>query len=398
MPNTARGPSSRPQSSRHLVSGIILIGANLRAPVTSIGPVLPDIQAALGLGDLDAGILNALPLLIFAVLSLVAPAVGRRYGLARTLGMALVAIAIGSLLRSLDLPGAIWIGTIILSAGIAFGNVLLPGLVKRDLAARAAGVIGMYASAMAGVAGLAAGLAVPIAHLPSFDWRWSIGVWAALALVAFMLWLPATKGSARMPGGGSVDTGSSRSPWRHAVGWQVSLFFACHSLIFYSLVDWFPSYALSVGISAAQAGYYLLVYQVVAVVTNLACAPLIRRSNDQMLLGFMCGFLLLAGAGGLFAMPSMSVLWIVSAGLGAGLSMTTSLSLFGLRTRDHHSASALSGMGQFIGYIGAAAGPFLFGILHGIGGSWSAPFILLIVASILVVVFATLAGRARYID
>jgi cyanate permease len=36
--------------------------------------------------------------------------------------------------------------------------------------------------------------------------------------------------------------------------------------------------------------------------------------------------------------------------------------------------------------------------LHGVRGSWSAPFILLIVASILVAVFATLAGRARYID
>jgi CP family cyanate transporter-like MFS transporter len=92
------------------------------------------------------------------------------------------------------------------------------------------------------------------------------------------------------------------------------------------------------------------------------------------------------------------VLWIVSAGLGAGLSMTTSLSLFGLRTRDHHSAAVLSGMGQFVGYIGAAAGPLLFGVLHMIGQSWTAPFLLLIVSSILVSVFATMAGRDRFIE
>lgn len=70
--------------------------------------------------------LNALPLLIFAVLSLLAPAIGRRHGLERVLGIAMVAILIGTVLRSLAIPGAIWGGTLLLSTGIAFGNVLLP--------------------------------------------------------------------------------------------------------------------------------------------------------------------------------------------------------------------------------------------------------------------------------
>ncbi|WP_212667664.1 hypothetical protein [Pseudomonas aeruginosa] len=68
-----------------LYFGIILIGANLRAPITSVGPVLSDIQAALHLDGAGAGVLNALPLLIFALLSLLAPSVGRRHSLERVL-------------------------------------------------------------------------------------------------------------------------------------------------------------------------------------------------------------------------------------------------------------------------------------------------------------------------
>lgn len=77
--------------------------------------------------------------------------------------------------------------------------------------------------------------------------------------------------------------------------------------------------------------------------------------------------------------------------------MVTSLSLFALRTRGHQDASAPSGMAQFIGYAGAAAGPLLIGVLHEATGGWTAPMALLVAASLLVTVFATLAGRLRLI-
>lgn len=147
--------------------------------------------------------------------------------------------------------------------------------------------------------------------------------------------------------------------------------------------------------SAGRAGAYLLVYQVVAVARNLGSASLIRRFSDQRLLGFVCGLTLLVGTVGLLARPDLSVIWLVAGGLGAGIAMVTSLSLFSLRTRDDYQASALSGMAQFIGYAGAAAGPLLVGTLHDVTGAWTALLSLLIVASVLVIVFATLAGRDR---
>lgn len=383
-------------SRRALYLSIILIGANLRAPITSLGPVLPDIQQALHLSGLGAGVLNALPLLVFACLSLIAPWVGRRCGLERVLGVAVVAILFGTLVRSFDFPGAIWYGTLLLSAGIAFGNVLLPGLVKREFHDQTAALIGCYVAAMAGVAGLATGLAVPIARLPGSDWRWSIGGWAALALITLMAWLPHWR-KAPLPSAAGQVASAVVSPWKHPIGWQVSLFFALHSFVFYSLVDWYASYAFSTGIPLETAGTYLLIYQVVAIATNLGSAPIIRRSRDQRALGFACGLLLLAGSAGLLWAPGLALLWLVCAGLGAGVAMVTSLALFGLRTHDHHQAAALSGMAQFIGYLGAAAGPLLIGILHDVTSSWTLPMALLSISSLLVMVFATLAGCRRFI-
>lgn len=380
-----------------LYFGIILIGANLRAPITGLGPVLPAIQHDLGFNDTIAGLLNSLPLLIFALLSPVAPIVGRRHGLERILGMSLLAIVSGTVARSVAMPGALWFGTILLSAGIAFGNVLLPGLVKRDFPTRAAGLIGLYAAAMAAMAGLSAGLAAPVAHLSGLGWRGAIGIWVLPALVALLVWMPQFRARQHCVSSAATRGCAPVSPWRHPIGWQVSLFFAFHSLLSYSLVDWFASYAASRGVSLSSAGFMLLVFQVVAVATNLGSAPVIRRLGDQKLLGFSCGLLLLIGTGGLAFMPGFSLLWLTCAGFGAGIAMVTSLSLFGLRTRDHHQAAALSGMAQFIGYAGAAMVPLLVGLLHDATGGWGAPLSLLMGSSVLAAAFATLAGRSRTI-
>lgn len=80
------------------------------------------------------------------------------------------------------------------------------------------------------------------------------------------------------------------------------------------------------------------------------------------------------------------------------MSMVTCLSLFGLRTRDHHQASMRSAMGQRVGHELGACGHFLAGWLHELSGGWQFPLMVLMVAACLQVVFAVLAGRKRYIE
>lgn len=400
--------SIRTSNSRRffLIIGIILIGANLRAPITTIGPLLSEIQSSLHFSDAQAGLLNALPLMIFAVLSLVAPAVAAQFGLERVLGTALAAICCGIVVRSMGFAGALWLGTGLLSTGIAFENVLLPGLVKRDFPAQAGRIVAFYAVAMAATAGVATGAAVPLSMLfgsgdRGGNWQWATACWAVLPILSLICWLPQVRGRQHhlvATKNASTSLDQYASPWRHTIGWLVSLFFVLHSMVFYSIVGWFTSYAASAGISATRAGFFLLVYQVVAVATNLGCAPVIRRVRDQRLLGFSCGLLLLASTTGLAFLPRYSLIFLLVGGLGAGIAMVTSLSLFALRTFHYQQAAALSGMAQFVGYVGAAAGPLLVGVLRDVTGGWTAPMFMLMIASGFVTVFATLAGRAKFIE
>ncbi|MCH3689043.1 hypothetical protein LZB47_08100, partial [Campylobacter lari] len=73
MPQPASSPSSTATPRRRLhrpallIVGIMLIAANLRAALTSVGPLLEQIQQQLALSATAAGLINSLPLILFAV-------------------------------------------------------------------------------------------------------------------------------------------------------------------------------------------------------------------------------------------------------------------------------------------------------------------------------------------
>lgn len=379
-----------------LVVGILLIATNLRAALTSVGPVLDDVRADLGLTATAAGVLTALPLLAFAGFSPVAPLVARRLGLERTLGLGLVLLAAGIVLRSVPVTGAIWAGTVAIGAAIAGFNVLLPSLVKRDFPDRVAQLSGAYSATQSVVAAVASGVAVPIAGDSPAGWRVALGCWVGLAVIAAAVWLPQLRH--RPPGPGAVgEAAGHRSPWRSAIGWQVTLFMGLQSMVFYVMIAWLPSIEQDHGVAAATAGWHLFVYLISAVVANLAAPHLMRRLPDQRLTGVLCAALILLGVGGLLLAPAAVVVWLVSAGFGAGMSLVLCLSLFSLRAVDHRQAAALSGMAQSVGYLLAASGPVVIGALRDASGGWTLPLAALCVVVAVMGGFAVQSGRDRVI-
>lgn len=396
--------SSAP-TARSLLSGsayflfvLLITAACLRAPLTATGPVLQDIQQTFGLSATGAGLLNFIPLMMFALLAPVSAWLGNRIGLERTLWGAVWLIAGGSLLRILGSEWQLWLGTLTLSAGIAAANVLLPPLIKRDFKAHTAKYIGLYASTMAITASLASGVAAPLASATSSGWFLSLGIWLLPALVALLAWLPLLKTRALTPVTASGDAAAAlRSPWRSTLGWQVSLFMALQSMVFYTLIAWFTPFAESQGFSQVTAGWLLFIYQIVAVAANLACMVALKRLDDQRLISFLASLGIFSGLAGLLLLPQLAALWLIVAGLGAGASMVICLSLFGLRSGDHRQASHLSGMAQCVGYGLAALGPLVFGVVHQHAVSWTTPLLMLLGMSVLQLIVAPLAGRKKVI-
>ena len=87
------------------------------------------------------------------------------------------------------LTGFLLAAPLSLVAGIALGNVLLPGLIKRDFAQHVAKLTGAYSLTMGAAAALGSAIVVPLA-LNGFGWRGALMVLMAFPLLALIIWLP----------------------------------------------------------------------------------------------------------------------------------------------------------------------------------------------------------------
>ncbi|MER7001435.1 MFS transporter [Dactylosporangium sp. NPDC000555] len=378
-----------------LVWALLVVAANLRAPLTGVGPVLDQMQADLDLSPAAAGLVTTLPLLAFAALSPMVPRLTARRTPERVLAGALVVLAAGIALRWVPTALGLFAGTMLIGAGVAVGNVLLPSLIKRDFPARVGLLTAAYATVMGGVAAVASGIAVPLSRAAPGGWHAAIGCWLLLAVVGIVLWLPQMRATRPV----SDVTRSIRLPWMSGLAWAVTAFMGLQSLGFYVVITWLPQILQDTGgIASATAGWLLFLFQAVAVLTSLAVPAAMRRTADQRALAAVSSAVLLAGYFGLLAAPGWALLWAVVLGLGGGACLVLALAFLGLRAQDAPGAGALSAMAQSIGYLVAAAGPVLFGLLHTVSSSWRAPLLVMCVAAAGQVIVAIMAGRGTVAD
>ncbi|GAB3371690.1 CynX/NimT family MFS transporter [Amycolatopsis echigonensis] len=397
---TARPAPAAPERATPLrpalvLIGVLLIATNLRAAITTLGPILSLVQADQGLSSVAASVLVSVPLIAFAVCSPIAPKVAAKLGLERALGAAVALLAIGILLRSTPPQLLLWTGTVLLGAAIAILNVLLPAFVKRDFPTRIGPITGTYTAVQSGVAAVAAGVAVPLAGQQAGGWRLSLGVWAGLALIALGVFLPQLRRSAAAPAL-APTTGAAR-PWTNALAWQVTLFMGLQSLAFYVLVTWLSSIEHAAGISSVTAGFHQLLFNLSGLAGSLFCSALIHRLPDQRAVAITGSLLLTTALTGLLVAPGIAVLWAVFAGLAGGSTLALALSLFGLRTKNYSDAGALSGMAQSAGYTLAALGPIAIGAIHDATSSWTPALCVLIGLALVQAVFGGLASRPKTI-
>ncbi len=377
-----------------LVVGFLLIAANMRAALTSVGPLLETIRRDIGLTAGEAGFIGTLPLLTFSVVSPQVPRLARRFGIDRMLWLAMVALATGIVLRSLPVPGLLWAGTVLLGAAIAVANVLLPSMIKRDFPDHIGAVTGVYTAVIGVVASTAAGVAVPLAGVLPGGWRASLGCWAGFALIALAAWSPQLRRAGREP---EVAAVRPRAPWRSPLAWEVSAFMALSACGFYTMLAWFPSIVVSTGASEEYAGWMLFVYQIVGVAMSIVVPLVLTRLPDQRPVAAGGALLAMSGYLGLLVAPGAAAVWAVLTGTGAGTLFFLALAFFSLRAADPRSSASLSGMGQSLGYLFAAVGPVAIGALHDATGGWRTPLAVLAGLAAVHTVVGLRAGRDAHV-
>jgi CP family cyanate transporter-like MFS transporter len=398
-----------------LLIGILVLAFNLRAAITSLPPLFPELQSALHISASDLAVLAAIPVLCFGVFSGAAAPLSRRFGEERVLGAALLLLAVGLLLRGLSPTALLFPGTVVAGAAIALMNVLLPSLVKRRMPDRAGLLIGLYLLMLAAGAIIASLVAIPVfaavggpvhggpVAAGSAAIRVTLALWAGPALVAALIWLPQLR-YRTLPEGASLtragrDGGRRRGALamgRSALAWQVTLFMGLQSLSYYATLSWFPTMFRDRGVSAAHAGDLLALMNLGNAVTALVIPMLAQRATDQRRLTAWSMLATGAGLVGAFFGPAqLAAGFVVVLGLGQGATLGLGIFYTMARAPEPVTAASLSAFAQGIGYLIASAGPLVIGFLHDATSGWAVPGLVLLVVAMLQLITGWLAGRAR---
>lgn len=376
-PQTSSKPSVRSKDGL-LIAGILLIALNLRPALAAVGPLVGMIRDTTGLSNTMLGLLTTLPLLAFGGISLVTPMVTRRYGIPGLLAAAMGLLTIGILVRSVPSVFALYLGTLLLGIGIAFGNVLLPGLVKQSFSKKYGLMTSMYSSAMGLGAAIAAGLTVPLAEDLSWGWRGALAVWAALATVALLLWLPQLSRAPHIRPPGSYKQ-ALKELLSSRLAWNVALFMGLQSLAYYVVLAWLPDMLQGLGEDAVFAGWMLSLSQATGVLGSLL-TPLWagKRPDQRSIIITLIGLEVVALFGLIFPGIGPVQLWVAMIGFALGGAFGLSLYLIVVRSSNTETATKLSGMAQALGYSLAATGPFIAGSLFDLTANWNYVFVLLL--------------------
>jgi len=314
--------------------------------------------------------------------------------MARSLFIALLLLAIGIVIRSSGGIVLLISGTLLLGVAIAFGNVLLPGLVKMNFPMQVGLMTGIYTVSMNLFAGLAAGVSAPLASATSLGWRISLGVWAILAVIAAIVWLPQVAKRPVLEASGPSRGPAPRPLWKSPLAWGVTFYMGLQSVMFFTTAAWVPEVLMARGMDAERAGWMFSLVQFSQIPFTFMIPILAGRMKDQRLLVILITVIYLIGYGGLFSgNMTAAALWMILMGVAGGASFGLAMMFFALRTNTPSEAASLSGMGQSLGYLLAAAGPVLFGAFHDLSGNWTLSLGFFLVVIILLFLAGLKAGK-----
>lgn len=391
-------PASYPRPARAgwlVLAGIVLLSLNLRPAAVSVGPVLEEVRAALGMGGASAGLLTSLPVLAFACFGAAAPGLAARVGVHRVTLLSLLAVVVGLLMRPWVGSGTgllLWSGLAL--AGMATANVLLPSLVKLHFPTRAGTLTAVYTTALA--LGLTAALTLTAPLEAALGWRPALASWALLAALAALPWFGLVAHD-RRPQRRAAPVGIG-TVLRTPLGAAMALFFGLQSLQAYAVFGWFATLWRDAGWSAEAAGALVGLVAGVSIPLSALVPALAARRESQVGVHLAVMACYPLGYLGLVLGPAgLAPLWALL--IGAGLcSFPLALTLVNLRSRTPSGTAALSGSTQATGYLLAAAGPLAIGVLRDATGGWTVPVLLLLALAVPQALVGVYCARPAFIE
>jgi predicted MFS family arabinose efflux permease len=368
--------------------GVTLVAMfSLQLSNLGFSPLLPSIQADVGMSFTQLGFFTGVYGLLALLLSVPAGLTAKRFGERRVLAAGLVGVAIGSVLlgRAWNFESAVAFRALtIFGYRFAFVSVLIAVALTAPpkLRGRTMGVLGAT-SAMASVIGAPLGGAL----VGELGWRTAILGYAVMALVgAAVFWLfyrVAAEPAATPAPAAEPHAAPPRSAFRSPVVWLLALVVGLGGFGQFTVTYFVPSVADAVyGLDAAAAGLIISTGYIAAIVLNLLIGVLTDRFDKLVVLGAIVA--VLAAASASLAIEHELVFRAATA-VVIGFGFSAANQLYGLagtlipRSETGNAMGVVSlGAGLF-GYFG----PQMVGILRDTTGSFSAGFYMVAAADVM---------------
>ncbi|MGY5007986.1 CynX/NimT family MFS transporter [Streptomyces sp. 900105755] len=397
--------ATRAWAARLVVVGIVLSAVNLRPAITSLGALLEEVRDGLGMSGSVAGLLTSVPPLCFAVFGVTAPRLARRFGPAAVVCAGMAAVTAGLLIRPYAGSTAGFLaGSALALMGIAVSNVLMPVIVKRWFPDRVGSMTGLYSMALAAGTSVAAAVTVPLADALGGSWQTGLAVWAGLAAVAVLPWVPLVRdrGTAPAPEAEAPTRTERQQPalriTRSRTAWALAVFFGLQATAAYITMGWMAQIFRDAGVSASTAGLLLAVTMVMGVPLAFVIPRVATRLPHQGPIVIALGVCGLAGYAGLYLAPAGGAwAWAVLLGV-SNCAFPLALTMVGMRARTGAGVAQLSAFAQSTGYLISIPGPLLVGVLYQHSGGWGLPIALMVGLMIPQMAVGVLAGRDRIVE
>ena len=376
---------------RTVLTAILLVGLTMRPGLTGIGSLLKLIKPDMGLNSTQAGLLTTIPLIAFALFSPFTWKINEKLGTRNTIVLSFISIIFGIVIRSYAGYAGLFIGTVFIGIGIAFGNVIMPAVIKNEFPENFGTVTALNSCALGVASGIASGVNTPLANA-GLGWKGALCVWAGIACIGVAAWMLGGK-NVKLNIKGS--TGLDKELLHNKVAWSVTLFLGLVTLLFYSCTCWLATIFQSKGYDMKTSGLYVSAFQLIGFIPSFFVPMLAGKSRDQRKVTFATITFALVGLI-IMIFTDNSVLLLIAAllaGIGCNGLFALSMAFIGFRAKNGKDSGRLSSMSQSIGYILAAFGPLGMGWINTIAGDWTINLWIMVVITLLLYAVASVCAR-----
>ncbi|GKU83028.1 CynX/NimT family MFS transporter [Niallia sp. NCCP-28] len=362
------------------IFALFMISMNLRAPITSISPVLENIKTDLHMSSMSMSLLTALPVFCMGIFAPIAGKLSERFGLELTIALSILLIGAATALRLVaSIPFLLLLTAVFAGIGIAIAGPLISGYIKKNFPASSSSMIGVYSAGMGIGASLSAGFVVPVMHAFHNSWNNALAIWAVFAVAGIIGWVPIIKTARQQKVTEEKSImQKSRLPWGNRYAWLLTIIFGLQSGIYYSLATWLAPKVQENGYSATYAATAVTVFSITQMIASFVIPTLINNRSNRKPWMMLCALFSFVGIILLMLGDIPPIISAALMGIGAGGLFPITMILPLDATSTPKDASQWTAMIQFGGYMLSGFIPIFVGAVKDITHTYNIAFLALL--------------------